>query len=89
MNVKRFSALVLSALVVLSVVSGCGQEMSASTTCKDFLAAPQGERDEAVIRIATELNAPNSTSPLGRPNIEYTCIQSPRATLGEVIEATG
>lgn len=81
----------VTGLVVLtmSTLTACGSQLTQDSSCKDYLNASAVDQDEAVSRIAGELNAPNSVTPLGRPNIDYQCANDPDMTLGEAIENTG
>lgn len=79
----------LAVMLVTTVSTACGQSLSASSTCADLMRASQADRDQAVAAIASDEHAPNSVTPLGRPNIEYLCAQAPHMTLGEAIRRTG
>lgn len=81
-----FVALV-AALAVMS--GGCGSQLSADSTCKDFLHASQPEQDDAVSKVASDMHAANAVTPLGRPNINYICANHPDSTLGDAVRATG
>lgn len=65
-------------------VSGCGGELTADSTCRDYAEATPDERDIAVTKLAQDLNAPKAAG-LGRPNIDNACVRSPNSTLGTVI----
>ena len=78
-------------LVVLGVfaLGGCGgQELTADTSCADFMAADQNERYEAVTQLSSELDAPSAATPLGRPNVDFICAGNPDTTLGEAVQAS-
>jgi hypothetical protein len=71
------------------VLSACGNSLDASTTCRDFLQAPPQDQDAAVSKVASDLHAGNALTPLGRPNIDYLCANSPTMTLGAAVKSTG
>jgi len=62
--------------------------MGANTTCKDFLAASQADRDVVVLRLAADLHNPGVTSPLGRPDVEFNCAEKPDRLLGDVVRTS-
>ncbi|HEX2419539.1 MAG TPA: hypothetical protein VHJ83_15675 [Micromonosporaceae bacterium] len=66
-----------------------GREMTASTSCREFLQQPRNVQDAAIARISDELGTREAMTPLGRPNIDYLCSQDQDLTLGEAIRMTG
>ncbi len=84
---KYFAAAVGS--VMLLSVAACNsgtQTIDANTTCKSFMTRTQTDRDNAVVRIASERHDPDATTPLGRPNVEFQCSTRPDATLGTILD---
>ena len=75
--------------LAIAGLAGCGSDLSADTSCQDFLNAPLDEQDQAVSSIAADVGAAEAVTPLGRPNVSYICANNPDETLGEAIEATG
>lgn len=77
------------AAIACSTLAGCaGKSVTKDTLCSDFMKLSQTQRDDAVVRIASELGNPDVVTPLGRPNVEYVCAQAPNMTLGQVIDAS-
>lgn len=70
-------------------LTGCGKQLTASSTCSDFLAASPQDQDAAVRKVAAQYHAGNALTPLGRPNIDYLCGNHPKMTLGTAIRDTG
>lgn len=75
--------------LLMSIVASCGGALDANSTWRDFMAASSADRDEAVTQVALALHAPESVTPLGRPNIDYLCAGSPNQTLGWAVKITG
>jgi hypothetical protein len=67
---------------------GGGSSLGASTSCRDFMNASPQAQDQAVSKVATQLNAPDAVTPLGRPNINYLCASQPDETLGWAVDHT-
>lgn len=78
----------LAGLVIIAV-SGCGNSLDASSSCKDFLNASRQDQDAAVNKVASDKRAGSAVTPLGRPNINYLCANSPDMTLGDAVSRTG
>jgi hypothetical protein len=60
--------------------------LSASSSCQDFLDADAATEQQAMVDIATAKGYPGFGSPLALPEIRYECSDSPKATLGSVID---
>lgn len=88
---SRSGALTPVAIVVVALIAGgCGgSSIDANTKCSDFLHASQADQDAAVSKVASDMRAGNAVTPLGRPNINYICANSPDKTLGDAVRATG
>jgi hypothetical protein len=71
------------------LTSGCGKQLTATSTCSDLLAMSPQDQDAAIRKIAAQYHAGNALTPLGRPNIEYLCGKHPKMTLGTAIRDTG
>jgi hypothetical protein len=83
------SGLVLVAASGL-LLSGCGgDQLDADSSCEDYLKASPADQDQAVQDVAADVGAANAVTPLGRPNIDFLCVQAPDMTLGEAVERTG
>jgi hypothetical protein len=85
---KRISMLPVVVASAIAV-AGCGNSISATTSCNDFLHASPQDQDAAVSKVAADQHAPNSVTPLGRPNINYICASAPNMTLGDAVSHTG
>jgi hypothetical protein len=70
-------------------MAGCGTKLDQTTSCSTFLNASQQQQDDGVSSVASELQAGNAVTPLGRPNINYICAHHPDMTLGDAVRATG
>jgi hypothetical protein len=82
--------LVIAALVAAAVpMAGCGKSLDANTSCASFLKASPKDQDAAVSKVAAQLHAGESLTPLGRPNISYICANEPDKTLGDAVRITG
>jgi Cyclophilin type peptidyl-prolyl cis-trans isomerase/CLD len=85
-RVPMFAAVLLAAI---SMLSGCGTTLDASTSCRDFLHAPSQDQDAAVSKVASDLRVGSALTPLGRPNIDYLCANNPEMSLGAAVQSTG
>lgn len=77
----------MSTPVVLLI--GCGGSLGANSSCRDYMDASRSAQNDAVSKLAGELNAPSAVTPLGRPNIDYLCAGHPEWTLGDVVRRSG
>jgi len=89
--IRRLLAAVVAVLACVGLLAGCGKKagLTSSSSCKDFLNASPTDQVSAIDKIAAQEHAPNSTTPLGQPNIGYLCAGDPNMTLGEAIRRTG
>jgi hypothetical protein len=72
-------------LIAAFAFGACGSSnLTAKSSCSDYVKASPADKDTAVSKIAQDLNAPKAAG-LGRPNIDNACVQSPSTTLGTVI----
>ncbi|HEY1617234.1 MAG TPA: hypothetical protein VGG25_06425 [Streptosporangiaceae bacterium] len=84
--VRLVPALTLAGL--LTCMAGCGNSLSAGSSCKDFMNASQSAQIQAIDQIAPKEDAPDATTPLGMPNVSYLCAGDPSQTLGWAIRQT-
>ena len=78
--------LVLGVTCIL-IIGGCGGSgLSASSTCQDFMSASPEEQEEAISKLSSEFNTPETATPLGRPNVPYACASEPDLTLEEYFQ---
>lgn len=81
-------ALTLTGFLLALTLPACSSgEIHADTSCKDFMAAPYAERNDAVSRIASDFGASAAVTPLGRPAVEAICTASPSRSIGGVIQS--
>jgi hypothetical protein len=75
-------------LAVLSLLGiGCGgSSLSASSSCKDFMAASALEQHEVVDQLSSHYDKPAYSTPLGEPEVPYYCTSSPSVTLGQFFQ---
>lgn len=86
----RWPAVLSATAILAAAATGCSTaSLDADSSCKDFLKAPIEDQNEAVSSIAADTGAANAVTPLGRPNINYICANSPDKTLGYAVERTG
>lgn len=66
---------------------GCGGSgLTASSSCADFMGASAEVQTEAISKLSSEFNSPETATPLGAPNVSYVCAQEPEETLSEYFE---
>jgi hypothetical protein len=71
------------------LLSGCSSGLSSSSTCKDFLNAPQSDQAAIVSKLAGQYNKPDYATPLGAPEVPYYCASNPSVTLGDFFQRAG
>lgn len=81
--------LALSAALVAS--SGCGggsETISAETRCKDYLAHDEVDRNDAAVRLSSQIEGvSNPGNPMWRLSLDAACGGHPSLTLGEYFGA--
>ena len=87
--VRRLSGAARLALLVTGstlVFSGCGigSGLSASSSCKNFMAASQEEQAQAISKLSSQFDTPEGATPLGSPSIAYTCTPNPDMSLEDL-----
>lgn len=66
---------------------GCGGSgLTASSSCADFMGASLEDQMEAISKLSSEFETPETATPLGAPNVSYVCAQEPEETLAEYFE---
>lgn len=87
---RHFSFIGIALVVMLSsiglIACGGGSELTASSTCSDFMSASSTEQQEIVNELATQYNKPDYTSPLGAPEVPYYCSANPDVTLEQFFQ---
>lgn len=88
MAIRRL-ALACAAMAAMTV-AGCGEEeLSESSTCKEFLAADPVDQQSITQQLAGKFGKPDYATPLGMPAVPYYCARHPDTTLQEFFETTG
>ncbi len=86
-GVIRLTLLPLLVIGLPFVLSGCGGSgLSASSSCKDFMAASVSEQHEVVDQLSSHYDKPAYATPLGEPEVPYYCSSSPSVTLGQFFQ---
>jgi hypothetical protein len=62
--------------------------ISESTSCRNYLQFPTGQRDQAVKAIALDIGSNEAGSPLLRLDVDYLCGDDPDTSLGDAIRTT-
>jgi hypothetical protein len=79
------SALLVAASVGLLASCGAGtDEITADTTCADYLDHPQGDRHDAAVRISSELGLSDGGNPMWGLSFDSGCGSNREFTLREV-----
>jgi hypothetical protein len=88
MRTSRKVGVLAMPLAVLSLLGiGCGgSSLSASSSCKDFMAASASEQHEVVDQLSSHYDKPAYSTPLGEPEVPYYCTASPSVTLGQFFQ---
>ena len=71
--------------VGLLLLGGCGDSVSASTTCSDFLNLDEQTQQTAVETLAARTHGDAFKGPMGIDNVLYDCQESPNKTLGRIM----
>ncbi|HWT92523.1 MAG TPA: hypothetical protein VN238_05975 [Solirubrobacteraceae bacterium] len=80
------------ALITTGAIAGCGDEaseLSASSSCRDYLAASADDRSAALAQAAEKRGIGGASSPLGSANVDYICSQDPDVRLGDAVAGSG
>jgi hypothetical protein len=79
------SLVVLFAPLLLAACSGMGEEeLSADSTCEDYLDREQSERHDAAMRISAELDMMDGGNPMYGLTFDSGCSNNREFTLREV-----
>jgi hypothetical protein len=82
--------LAAAAAAAWAVITGCGgSSLDQNSSCRDFLQASQDDQNAAVAKVAEQRNVSDVQSPLVRPNVEFTCGNSPTESLGDAVAHSG
>ena len=78
---------VLAAVAAVLVISSCGtsEQITAATTCHDYLGFHDQERGAAVRAIGSDLGWGDAGSPFGVANLDSKCANASDATVGDAI----
>ena len=92
MRTSRKMGALAAPLAMLSLLGvGCagsvlGSGLSASSSCKDIMAASASEQHEVIDQLSSHYDKPAYTTPLGEPEVPYYCTASPSVTLGQFFQ---
>lgn len=85
LTIRRLCLPLLLGVSVLAL--GCGGSgLTASSSCSDFMNASPEDQSEAISKLSSEFDTPETATPLGAPNVSYVCSQEPEETLSEYFE---
>ncbi|MFP5023383.1 hypothetical protein [Pseudonocardia phyllosphaerae] len=69
------------------LLGSCGKpEVTASTTCTEFLGMDQQTQMTGVEQLAAQTDGEGFKGPMGIMNLIYDCQHAPHSTVGEVME---
>lgn len=74
------------AALLLASCTGAAQ-MSADTSCSDYIQADSETRAEAVRRVGSELGTAFAGNPMTLMSLDQACTSSPNRTIGHYLEA--
>jgi len=87
---RTLFSLVLTGLIANGALSACGtSELTASSSCRDFMNAPASAQHEAIDKLAAQYKKPDFATPLGEPEVPYYCSANPGTTLGAFFAKAG
>jgi hypothetical protein len=83
------TTLVLACALAVGAV-GCGtQDITAGTTCAEYLEQPGQERHDAAVRISAEVDGvSNPGNPMWGLSLDAACGSNPSMTVGEYFDPT-
>jgi hypothetical protein len=84
---KTKAANALLALTVGTLIAGCSSadQITADTTCKDYMAQPGEARHDAAVRISSEVEGVSSPgNPMWALSLDAACGSSPSKTIGQL-----
>lgn len=85
MTIKTLAVLAFAVICLVAVGCSAGaEEISASTTCEEFLNRSGEERQDAAIRISSEIDGVSSPgNPMWALSLDSACGSDPSMTIGE------
>ena len=88
MNCRRIAVAIVAAVCVAA--TGCSEsvgEISADTTCEEYLNRSSEERQDAAIRISSEVDGvSNPGNPMWALSVDSACGSNPSMTIGEYFD---
>ena len=82
---RETAGLAAIAAVSVGVLTGCSVSgLSASSSCKDFMAASPEEQQRAISKLSSQFDTPEVATPLGSPSIAYNCSSAPSMSLEQL-----
>ena len=80
------TAAVVSVIACLSLSACGGGDLSASSTCQDFMKASAIAQHEVTDQLASQYKKAAYATPLGEPEVPYYCSANPSVTLGDFFQ---
>ncbi len=68
-------------------LAGCGStEITASTSCDDYLQQPGDKRHDAAVRLSSEAGVDDAGNPMWGLSLDYSCGSKPKQTIGDYFD---
>jgi hypothetical protein len=87
---RRFRGMTRLAIPVVGAAllfAGCGSsELTASSLCKDFMAASPEAQAQAISKLSSQFDTPEVATPLGSPSVAYTCSSDSAMSLADLFQ---
>jgi len=81
---RRTAAATALACIAMAGCSAGAEEISAETTCEEYLNHPGEERQDAAVRISSEIDGVSSPgNPMWGLSLDGACGSNPAMTIGE------
>jgi hypothetical protein len=84
--IGKFACLVFLVAGMSLGLTACAGELSADSSCQDFMEASPEDQASAISKLSSEFETPDIATPLGSPSIAYSCADEPDTSLGEVFQ---
>lgn len=83
-NLNPRGAAATGTVIAALALGGCGQgEITADTSCEEYLTHEGQERSDAAVRISSEMGAQNGGNPMWALSLDAACGSNPSMTLRE------
>lgn len=84
---SRSAIAILALAIGVLILPGCSasdEQLSADSTCEDYLSQPSEVRHDAAVRISSDLDVEESGNPMWGASLDAACGGNPSKTLGEL-----